>query len=211
MLNLIMVSKTPSSAIKAARATDPCHTPELSSILAKAFSHDPLHHIECPDENSIETMRRQTERDMQSIITETGPCNASIWTATDSLTGQILGFSWWTRNLYADKPIPNEHAPPVHSAVESYANLSAIKKATLMGSGPFYCKYIHSFIQPTSRSRSDSFLFTPRPADACCRPTGTKGRYRIYASQFLLQSGGQTTYILGSKLFGDAILSETWV
>lgn len=128
-------------AIQVTRVTDPRHIPELSSILAKAFSHDPLFKVECPDQDSINAMRRETEHDVQSILNETGPHTASVWAATNTLTGQILGFARWTHAVHPPiKHIPNEPSPSSYSAPELYANLSAIKKATLMRSGPFHCK-----------------------------------------------------------------------
>ncbi|KAL4972645.1 acyl-CoA N-acyltransferase [Aspergillus desertorum] len=133
--------------ISVARLADARYSRKLSAILASAFAHDPLFKIECPDRTSVEATRRETMRELNSIILSSAPgrkINESVWVATNTSTGQIVGFARWK---HADShPFKFEAAsddadpfPSSGPAPELYARLLAMKRNALLGLEPFHC------------------------------------------------------------------------
>ncbi|KAL4985303.1 hypothetical protein BDW68DRAFT_179834 [Aspergillus falconensis] len=147
-------------AIHAARLTDSRCSRRLSAVLASAFAHDPLFRIECPDQTSVEGMRRETERELESIILRSALSstnNASVWAAIDRSTGQIVGFARWK---HADQHPTKAGGDPgaadpftlPGSAPELYGRLSTGKKKTLMGLRPFHCLEVLA-VDPQAQGR----------------------------------------------------------
>lgn len=129
-------------AVRLTRLTNPPYTSELSSILVNAFSQDALFNVECPDQDSIDAMRRKIEGDIRNVSKETEPhSTASVWDATDTETGQVLGVARWKHAAHApSKGIQDDRSLSFGSAPELYGSLSAMKKGALMGSQPFHYK-----------------------------------------------------------------------
>ncbi|KAE8332930.1 hypothetical protein BDV39DRAFT_188976 [Aspergillus sergii] len=134
-----MISKSLTAGIEVSRMTDPQHASQLSSILIKAFSHDELFKIECPDESSINDMKTQTESTIEAIVQNTGPGGASVWTAQTE-SGQIVGYAQWKHAVCLLDQDTEQHecSGSLLSAPELYGNLSATKRAVLMKYTPFH-------------------------------------------------------------------------